>query len=490
MWSKIYFIIVSLFLFVTFPFMQLHDVPVVANDESDDIASEIHGIIQNNATLDGSIVGISVRSATSGELIYHHNGDIRLRPASNLKLFTAAASLSSLGEDYKFVTEIHTNGKQKGKTIDGNVYLVGKGDPTLVKKDLQHLVKKLKNSGVDVIKGDVIGDDTWFDDVRYSQDLPWTDEHTYYGGQISALTLSPDEDYDAGTVIIDIKPGNKMGETAKISITPKTNYVKVVNKTKTISESKQRDITVTREHGTNVVTVEGEIPLGDQLYREWISVWDPTKYTTSLFKRLLEQNGIIVKGEAKVGNKPSKSKMLMQHSSMPLSELLIPFMKLSNNGHGEVLVKELGKINRGEGSWDKGIEVMEKELAKLGVNTSTLLLRDGSGISHVNLVPANELTKLLYAIQNEKWFPTFFQSLPVAGQMDRKVGGTLRYRFLDFAGNIQAKTGTLSTVSSLSGYVEGKKGKTYTFSILINNILDESKAKKIEETILTILANQ
>jgi D-alanyl-D-alanine carboxypeptidase/D-alanyl-D-alanine-endopeptidase (penicillin-binding protein 4) len=161
-------------------------------------------------------------------------------------------------------------------------------------------------------------------------------------------------------------------------------------------------------------------------------------------------------------------------------------MKLSNNGIAEVLAKEMGKVVYGEGSWEKGLQVIEEYSAELGLNINTMQVRDASGMSYLNLVPANELSKLLYSIQEESWYGTLLTSLPVPGKSNRFVGGSLRNR-VNIAGNVKAKTGHLTSVSALSGYTETKDGEPVIFSILINNHVDS--VKTIEDLIVSTLSN-
>ncbi len=464
----------------------------IAKNGDLDLTNQLNQLLNHDPNLRGAIAGVSIRSAATGKILYDHFGDIRLRPASNMKLLTAAAALSTLGENYRFTTEVLTNGTKHGNTLQGNIFLKGKGDPTLLKKDFDAMAAELWNKGIRKIQGNLIGDDTWYDNVRLSTDLMWSDETSYYGAQVSALTASPDNDYDAGTVIVEVKPGSEIGAKAGTVVTPKTSYVKIVNQAVTVSPDSRKEITVERNHGSNTITIRGTIPMRASTVKEWIAVWEPTRYALNLFQQSLSEHGIHITGKVKTGAAPDNSTKLVSHKSISLKQLLIPFMKLSNNGHAETLVKEMGRVVKGEGSWDKGIEVMKEQLSKLGVATDTLVIRDGSGISHIDLIPANEISALLYAAQKQKWYPSYLKSLPVAGEKDKIVGGSLRYRMktAPLQGNVKAKTGTLSTITSLSGYVKSESGEHLIFSILLNNLTDESKGKKIEDKLCSILVNQ
>lgn len=464
---------------------------VTAKNDSEKMVQQLNQLINNDPNLQGAIAGVSIRSAARGEIIYDHQGDVRLRPASNMKLLTAAAALNVLGQDYSFSTEVLTDGTVKKGLLQGNLFIKGKGDPTLLKSDFDKMAAELQKLGIKKITGNLVGDDSWYDDVRYSLDLPWSDETTHCGAQISALTASPTTDYDAGSVMVLVKPGTKTGDKPIVEITPKTNYVKIVNHAETVPAEGKKEINIVRVHAANTITIEGTIPLKTMGEKDWISVWDPTRYAVTLMKQSLSEQGITVLGKIKTGLVPDTAKILATHRSMPLSKLLVPFMKLSNNGHAEMLMKEMGKVVQGEGSWEKGIEVLEAEIAKWGVNTKTMVIRDGSGVSHVDLIPANQVSQLLFAVKKEKWFPSYLYSLPVAGAREKMVGGTLRNRLNDpeVQGKVQAKTGTISTVSSLSGYLETKSGQTFIFSILLNNLLDDEKGKKIEDRIVRLLAN-
>jgi D-alanyl-D-alanine carboxypeptidase/D-alanyl-D-alanine-endopeptidase (penicillin-binding protein 4) len=485
--------LLSLFLCVLVYFSPIIECQVIANTNKQPFVSvhKLNELLRTHPSLKGAIAGVSVRSASSGQLLYTYNGDTRLTPASNMKLFTAAAALTTLGKDYTFHTDILTDGSIKWNVLAGNLYMKGKGDPTLLPENFDQFAKELRLKGIKMISGDLIGDDSWYDQVRYSIDVPWSDEAAYYGAATSALTASPDKEYDAGTIIIEVSPNEKMNKTAKVVVRPQTSIINIINKTQTVSSDEPSNIKISRGHGNNVITIEGNIPLKASKLKERIAVWEPTTYAMDLLMQSLKKQEIKVLGSIKKGTTPKHANLLLTHHSISLSELLIPFMKLSNNGHGELLIKEMGKVFKGNGSWEDGLEVEQVALTTLGIRTQEIEIRDGSGISHMNLVPANEITDLLYHATQMDWFPTFEASLPIAGNTDKMIGGTLRKRMKNdpLKNNVKAKTGTLTNVSSLSGFITANNGETFIFSILLNHLKDETSGKQIEEQIIKILAN-
>ncbi|WP_404800835.1 D-alanyl-D-alanine carboxypeptidase/D-alanyl-D-alanine endopeptidase [Guptibacillus algicola] len=458
-----------------------------AEQDDQDLSRNIHKILSDEG-LKGAIAGVSVRSADTGEILFDHHGGTRLTPASNMKLITAAAALETLGQDYQFITDVATNGKIKGDKLIGDLYLIGRGDPTILKQDLDGFATSLKDKGINKIQGDLIGDESWYDTQKLSEDMIWTDESEYYGSQVSALTTAPNRDYDAGTIIVDVFPGTREGEKAKVTTSPKTEYVTIQNSATTVSQEQETDILINRKHGTNIITVEGSISLDNANERSWIAVSDPAKYALHLFEQSLKDVGITINGDLRIKKASEDVTSLANKKSMELHELLIPFMKLSNNGHGEILVKEMGKRKKDVGSWEAGLEVVNDYLLKEGLQPDDMLIRDGSGISHVTLIQPHQISQLLFKLQSREWFDSYFTSLPVAGSNGRFVGGTLRNRMKGTAAEnvVFAKTGTLQGVSSLSGFV--KHENPMVFSIIINQFLDEDKIEEIEDRIAITLA--
>ncbi|MGN9778764.1 D-alanyl-D-alanine carboxypeptidase/D-alanyl-D-alanine endopeptidase [Micromonospora sp. H33] len=452
-----------------------------------------------NATIDailadsrlaGAQASVVVKDAASGETVYHRNGDRRLVPASNTKLLTSAAALELLGPDHRFHTDVLAGGSRRGTVVNGDLHLRGGGDPTMLAADYDALAAKVAASGIRVVTGNLVADDTRYDDTRLGPDWTWDDEPYYYAAQVSALTVTPDTDYDAGTVIVHAAPAAAPGGRPVVTTTPATGYLRIDNRATTVADG-DTSISFERVHGGNTVVVTGQIAVGDAPASDWVTVWEPTGYAADVFRSALRKHGVRVLGRTVLGRPtPAGAAEVARHDSMTLAELMVPFLKLSNNGHAEVLAKEIGRVLAGSGTWSAGIAAINGYVAGAGMDPATFRQRDGSGLSRRNLVPATEFVDLLTAVRAEPWFPAWYAALPVAGAADRFVGGTLRSRMrgTPAAGNVHAKTGSLTGVSGLSGYVTDADGRLLAFSILLNNYL-ASSVKGLEDQIAVALAS-
>ncbi|GAA0520822.1 D-alanyl-D-alanine carboxypeptidase/D-alanyl-D-alanine endopeptidase [Saccharopolyspora thermophila] len=426
-----------------------------------------------DARLKGAHAGVVVRDPATDEVLYSRQAADRATPASNAKLLTAAAALEVLGPEYRFHTEVVTNAPQLGPVLLGDLYLRGTGDPTLLATDYDRLAEQVAAAGIREVRGRLRTDDTWFDDVPLGTGWVWDDEPYYYAAPVSALTVAPNTDFDAGTVIVRVVPTVE-GRPAQVSLDPPTRAVRIDNRTTTSAEG-VADVSVLRDHGGSRVVVSGTIPAGAQPVEDFTTVVDPSAYAAEVFARALAAHGVVVRGTGE-GTAPGGARVLAERQSMPLRELLVPFMKLSNNGHAEVLVKAMGREVRGEGSWAAGLAVLTEQVRGLGVDPQALRLVDGSGLSTMDSVTPEQLTVLLDNARERPWFPVFYDSLPVAGVADRMVGGTLRNRMggTAAAGNVHAKTGSLTGVISLSGYVTAADGRELVFSVVFNDFLGSS----------------
>ncbi|KUJ65034.1 D-alanyl-D-alanine carboxypeptidase [Streptomyces albus subsp. albus] len=441
--------------------------------------------------LAGGAASVVVADAATGGIRYEHRATDRLMPASNTKLITSAAAMDILGPGYRYRTEVLSDGRRSGSVLEGDLYLRGTGDPTLLAKDYDRLAADLRATGVTRVTGRLVADDTRFDTQRLGRGWAGDDESAYYSAQISALTVAPDTDYDAGTVIVQAAPGARTGDRPKITVTPANGYPRIDNRATTAARGTPSTLGVERRHGGNTITVSGRLPLGAAPVKEWVSVWEPTGYAAAVFRAALTAHGVRVDGASRLGAAtPPAAKPLATHRSMPLKQLLVPFMKLSNNGHAEALTKTIGYQVAGRGTWQAGLSAIGDYLKRSGVHPDTLRQVDGSGLSRMNTVPAREFATLLLSVRHQPWYADWYAALPVACDPDRMTGGTLRSRMCGTpaARNAHAKTGSFTGASALSGYVTDKDGRQLVYSIVLNNFLAPS-VKSVEDAIVVTLAS-
>jgi len=439
--------------------------------------------------------GVVIQSLETGEYFYRLNEHKSFIPASNMKLFTTAVALVKLGPDFKYKTNVYTDGEIKNGVLNGNLFVRGSGDPTIsgrfnngdVIKTFKDWADSLKNLGIKEINGDIIGDDNYFDDQYMGTGWAWDDETYWYSAHISALS------FNDNCVDFEIRPGKKIGDTAIVLLTPNTSYVKVVNRVLTVHRDSTTQIDFFRIPGTNIINIFGRISLKTGSYKESISIHNPTLYTVTVFKEVLESKGIRVNGkpididDTNFSPNYDEMRVLASYESPPLSEIIKVINKRSQNFYAEQVFRTLGKIFGGEGSTQKSVEVVKNALAQMGIAPESISIYDGSGLSRLNLVTPFQILTLLNYMYRHEYFSYFYESLPIAG-----VDGTLetRMRRTKAQGNVRAKTGYVQYTRSLSGYVKTIDGELVAFAMMVNNYLvPVSTANMVQDIVCQRLAN-
>jgi D-alanyl-D-alanine carboxypeptidase/D-alanyl-D-alanine-endopeptidase (penicillin-binding protein 4) len=463
--------------------------PAAATVTDKALATKLAGVLKDSRVTKGRTSAVVLDAATGSEL-FQRSGSRATVPASNTKIVTAAAALHTLGPGHRFQTQVIRRAKITGSTLDGRLYLKGYGDPTARVSDYAALAKRVRAAGIRTVTGKLIVDATYFDGVRYNPTWRTGYADDYYAAEISALTLAPNADYDSGTVIINYRAGSA-GKKAKITTSPAaaSSYLSLKNLTTTGKKGTATSFSASRAQGSKTITLRGRVAKGRSGSR-LITVHRPDLYAAAVFRAELKKAGVTVRGGTASLATPAAGRVVLATDySMTLSQLLVPFMKLSNNMHAEALTKAMGAKRSGApGSWSNGLAATRAYLTRIRVPMGGVSLSDGSGLSRANSLTPRALGTLLVKVQQEKWFPAFKASLPVAGNSRRMVGGTLRHRMngTRAADHAWAKTGTLTGVTALSGYVQGRDGRLYAFSMLSQ--YSGSTPRPVEDKLVVALA--
>ncbi|NDE82667.1 MAG: D-alanyl-D-alanine carboxypeptidase/D-alanyl-D-alanine-endopeptidase [Chlamydiia bacterium] len=426
-------------------------------------------------------IGIEVVSLATRSPIYQKNSSKLFIPASCLKIFTGSSCLAFLGPDYRFTTGVWTDGVIKNKRLIGNIYLKGGGDPSLDEKGLQALALQIKGLGIEKIVGSLFVDTSDFDSIQKGPGWMWDDGPEYWNCPVSALTVNH------GCVELLMEPSIGINQAPKIILQPNTAFVKCHNLAQTC-DGADGQIAIERrsDQEKNSLYVTGLIPSKSQpmLYR--VSLEDPHLYAGALFLDTLRNCGIFCPKGIEQKKIPEKARLLVEHRSDCLEILVHKMMKESDNLYAECFFKKIGQLCfGGEGTWRLAADAVKKLIATKGLNTSQMALLDGSGMSRYNLISPRQLVEFLLITRDDPVvFKPFINSLPVSG-----IDGTLKFTMDDpeLVGKIRAKTGSMTGVRCLSGYVITTSGEELVVSIMMNGVIDKSVALKLEKEICKIL---
>jgi D-alanyl-D-alanine carboxypeptidase/D-alanyl-D-alanine-endopeptidase (penicillin-binding protein 4) len=461
--------------------------------------------------------------------VYLLNDEQLFEPASNAKLYTTAAAMALLGGDATVETKVVARGRfgAEGR-LTGDVVIVGAGDANLsgrvlpyvepaerpvtapgavetpgpdALRYLEAMADEVAKSGLKVVNGDVVGDDTLFPWEPYAESVAVDDLVWGYGAPVSALTVNDNQ------LKVTVSPGAAAGMPAAVTVEPNVAYYTVDVSGLMTGAAKSGDhVQMDRALGGKVLRVYGSIGVGAKPDVEEVAIHDPAEHAAMALKGMLEARGIVVTGVARAEHRISNDTtdlvkesrepltvmgggcggcggrvaagevVLASHGSEALREDVVVTNKESQNLHAELMLRRMGAQLGTDGSFAQGARVVRWFLTtKAGVDGDDFVFFDGSGLSGHDLVAPRATARLLQYAATQPWFGAWRGSLPVGG-----VDGSLEHRFAKdgVKGKVFAKTGTTGEVRALSGYLECASGRTVVFSIMVNDHTPRTSADR------------
>lgn len=426
-----------------------------------------------------------VLTTKDGEVLFGRNAERLFMPASNTKLVVGAVASALLPGDFTVTTSVYSTGPVVDGVVQGDLVLYGRGDPTFSRrcygvdttlvgacdddplKPLRLLALQLKVRGIRAVAGNIIGDGSYFEPTVVHPSWEAYDLNWWYAAPVSGLG------FNDNAIDITYAPGPDIDTPPAISFSPDFGDVSLTNRARTSAPGSSKTIEFYRTQGTMDVWAEGDIPLGRKERTEYFALPDPNLFTAQALRSALIAEGIAIAG-ATLSTTDSlryrhtrSSAALAEVESRPLKDWIFPILNSSQNWFAEMTLKQLGKQFGSAGSWREGLEVEKRFLVdSVGIDSTQFSFSDGSGLAGNNLVTPLALAQLLGYMRNHPNFDVFAAGLPQSGSR-----GSLRSRFLGtpLEGQVMAKTGSISKVNSLSGYLERADGQQLIFSVIANH---------------------
>lgn len=468
-----------------------------------ELQSRIEQIVRQPA-LDAGFFAVKIVSLDTGALIFEQDSRKFVRPASNMKIYTVATAFDKLTPDYRFITSVYAKEKvDEDGRIKGDLIIYGRGDPSIAArfnngdyfKGINDLAERIVAAGVKRIKGDLVGDESYFNGAPFGSGWEWEDLTWSYGAPVSALSINDN------AIDLNVKPGDKVGASVVFTTgPPAASFITILNKATTSARGSRSNLRIYRGLGANTVELSGTLPLGDTGFVGEVAIPDPALAFVTMLRDALLKRGVKIDGRVRTVNwrtggsvvpaanageasSPAAPIEIASLQSPPFSTIAAQTMKPSQNQYTELILRTLGKTQplpasdtgRIRDDEDAGLEVVRNFLRQAGVSEAELNLSDGSGLSRNDMIMAGATVQLLTYMTRHRYFAQFNDAFPIAG-----VDGTLRTRMrgTPAQGNLRAKTGSLSSVASLSGYVTTGAGERLVFSMMLNNYPDASALRR------------
>ena len=418
--------------------------------------------------VDRAAWGIVVHSLDRNERLFELNPHALLVPASTAKLVSAATAADAVGWDYRFETTLRSNGTIADGVLTGDLFIVGSGDPSIGGRggdDVGPWIDALKALGIRRIDGRVIGDDDALEEPRPALAWTWDDLGYATGALFGALNFAENK------MTVQVTPGEAIGSPPALHVDPQAEWRALDNAAVTTPARSPQQLWPEQRPGAPLLTIAGSIPAGARPATLTVSAGNPTLWFAQVFRYRLQKAGIDVTGPAMdiddVSPHPVTAAMttLYTYRSHPLGDIVRPLFKQSINLYGEALMR----LNAARGALptnDAALEGLRLRLASWGIAPDGQQLVDGSGLSRRDVVAPDVLLAILQRMFDATGTSPWMAALPVAGvdgSLENRMKGTVAER------NVLAKTGTMSNIRSLAGYVTTRDGEHLAFVVMVNN---------------------
>lgn len=450
------------------------------NDFKQDVKpSELVRVLKKHS-LDEKDLSIVLTKETNGEssVVLSVSPQKPLIPASVTKLITAATILDQLPQDVKFKTQILIDKKKvKGNSLKGDLYFKGGGDPSFVSENLWYIINIFTRSGVKKIEGDIVVDDTLFDNIRFDSSRESIRVDRAYDAPVGALS------FNWNAVNIFVRPALELGsDKAVVFLDPLNDFTELENKALTSGKNTSLIVDRRGDKQKNKITISGLINKTAQEQTVFKNITEPDLWAGENLKSFLLQRGITITGQVRRGATDNSASVVAEYESKNISQILADMNKFSNNYVAEMLTKQLGLLLAKPGSLANGTKVINNYMKSLKLPQDQYILNNPSGLTRDNRLSSYVLWKVLISMKNDfRHYPEFAMSLPIAG-----FDGTLKRRLKGTSaeGLVRAKTGYLNKVVSLAGYAGRKDGAMLTFSMIYNGPVDEAKVRNCFDELL------
>ena len=443
---------------------------------------KIDGLLKSLPFLQTSEVGIMIHDLTTDSTLYKYQSDKLYRPASVEKVVTSVTALTLLGKDYNYLTKLAYTGDIQGDTLKGDLYVVGDLDAEFMEEDMETLASAVAESGIKVIEGQLKGDVTLLDSVYWGPGWSWDDTPESFQPYLSPLMLN------RGCMNVVVQP-TELGRTAEVVVSPRSDLYKVKNHSVCFVPSKG-NLSITRNwlNNDNTLEVKGNVSVRRS---KLLNVYDSKNFFLRTFRYQLAEKGVEVPLDSmSYGACPVDTIGLYTHPRN-LCVILKQALKESDNlcaesmfFHAAHKYKSCRDLN-----FKKGQETIKYFIKTfLGRDERKYRIADGSGVSLYNYISPELLVDCLrYAFRHPEIFQPLYASLPIAG-----IDGTLNYRMKTGKSfrNVRAKTGSVTGVSSLAGYVKAANGHMLSFAIINQNVLKMSDARRFQDQLCELMASE